>query len=64
VDPREAKITQVSPVVANPSKSPDYINGGIYSQRADVIGLGFAYTFDPAPTGEEAAADPAAKATK
>ncbi|MEO5731863.1 MAG: hypothetical protein ABI134_21705, partial [Byssovorax sp.] len=28
VDPREAKITQVSPVVANPSKSPDYINGG------------------------------------
>jgi long-chain fatty acid transport protein len=63
VDPREAKITQVSPVIANPSQSPDYINGGIYSQRADVIGLGFAYTFDPAPTGE-VAADPAAKAKK
>ncbi len=64
VDPREAKITQVSPVIANPSKSPDYINGGIYSQRANVIGLGFAYTFDPAPTGEVAAVDPAAKAKR
>lgn len=61
VDPKEAKITQVSPVSANPPKNPDYINGGIYSQRADVIGLGIAYTFDPAPTGEEAVVEPGAK---
>jgi long-chain fatty acid transport protein len=56
VDPAAAKITQVSPVNANAPKNPDYINGGIYSQRADVIGLGIAYTFEPAPTGEEAVA--------
>lgn len=63
VDPKEAKITQVSPVNANPAKNPDHINGGIYSQRADVLGMGLAYTFDPALTGEEpAAAEP--KATK
>lgn len=48
-------------MVANPSNSPDYIDGRIHSQRADGIGLGLAYTFDPAPTGGEAA-DPAAKA--
>jgi long-chain fatty acid transport protein len=60
VDPKEAKITQVSPVSANPPKNPDYINGGIYSQRADVVGLGIAYTFEPAPTGEEPAVDPGA----
>jgi long-chain fatty acid transport protein len=60
VDPKEAKITQVSPVNANAAKNPDYINGGVYSQRADVVGLGIAYTFDPAHTGEEPAADPKA----
>ena len=60
VDPREARITQVSPVTANPPKNPDYINGGVYSQRADVVGLGIAYTFDPTPTGEEPAPDPKA----
>ncbi|MDB4881809.1 MAG: Long-chain fatty acid transport protein, partial [Gemmatimonadetes bacterium] len=60
VDPKEAKITQVSPVNANAAKNPDYINGGIYSQRADVVGLGIAYTFDPAHTGEEPEADPKA----
>lgn len=48
VDPNSAKIAQVSPVQANPSKNPDYINGGMYSARADVLGLGLAYTFDPA----------------
>jgi long-chain fatty acid transport protein len=57
VDPREAKITQVSPVDANPARTPDYINGGHYSQRADVVGLGIAYTLDPGSTGE----DPVAK---
>ncbi len=48
VDPNSAKIAQVSPVQANPRKNPDYINGGMYSARADVLGLGLAYTFDPA----------------
>jgi long-chain fatty acid transport protein len=67
VDPREAKITQVSPVTANPPKNPDHINGGVYSQRADVLGMGLAYTFDPALTGEPAAVEPRVsdpKATK
>jgi long-chain fatty acid transport protein len=47
VDPAQAKISLISPVAANPPKSPDYINGGNYSARADVVGLGLAYTFDP-----------------
>lgn len=58
VDPKDAKIAQVSPVAANPPVNPNYINGGKYSARADIIGLGLAYTFDPAPvefTNEAAA---------
>ena len=47
VDPNSAKIALTSPVQANPPKSPDYINGGTYSARANVLGLGLAYTFDP-----------------
>jgi len=52
VDPRTAKIGQVSPVVANPSPNPNIINGGTYSVNATMIGLGAMYTFDtpkPAP---------------
>jgi long-chain fatty acid transport protein len=50
VDPHDAKIAQISPVVANPPAHPDYVNGGVYDARADVVGLGLAYTFDgPAP---------------
>ncbi|MEP7124877.1 MAG: outer membrane protein transport protein [Byssovorax sp.] len=60
VAPNEAKITQVSPVVANPAKNPDYINGGVYNQRANVIGLGIAYTFEPAPIEVEPAPEPKA----
>jgi long-chain fatty acid transport protein len=52
VDPKDAKIAQVSPVAANPPKHPNIINGGVYSARADIIGLGFAYSFDPAQAGE------------
>jgi long-chain fatty acid transport protein len=48
VDPNKAKIALVSPVQANPPVNPDIINGGDYSARADVVGLGLAYTFDPA----------------
>ena len=49
VDPNEAKITQVSPVNANPSKTPNTINGGIYAARADVVGVGLAWTYGKAP---------------
>ncbi len=47
VDPREAKIQQVSPVQANPAAFPTVVNGGIYNGGAAIIGLGAAYTFDP-----------------
>jgi long-chain fatty acid transport protein len=60
VDPADAKISLVSPVLANPPKQPDYINGGNYSARADVVGLGMTYTFDPAPADMVSrSADPA-----
>jgi long-chain fatty acid transport protein len=47
VDPSNAKISLISPVQANPPKNPDFINAGHYAARADVLGLGLAYTFDP-----------------
>lgn len=55
VDPRLAKIGQVSPVVANPSPNPNIINGGTYSANATMIGLGAMYTFGapPAPPPPE-----------
>ena len=49
VDPREAKVPQVSPVNARPPARPDIVNGGVYSASTNVFGLGFAYTFDPPP---------------
>jgi long-chain fatty acid transport protein len=45
VDPREARAPQVSPVKANPAENPNYINGGDYSHRSNIIGLGLAYTY-------------------
>jgi long-chain fatty acid transport protein len=45
VDPEEAKIMPVSPIVAHLPPDTHTINGGHYSFRADVIGLGMAYTF-------------------
>lgn len=48
VDPATAKIQQVSPVQANPPAFPTIVNGGIYNGGATIIGLGAAYTFDPA----------------
>jgi long-chain fatty acid transport protein len=50
VNPANAKISLLSPVQANPPANPDYINGGNYSARADVLGLGLAYSFDPIET--------------
>jgi long-chain fatty acid transport protein len=49
VDPKDAKIQQTVPVMANPSRHPDIINGGSYSARAEILGLGVNYQFDPAP---------------
>jgi len=49
VAPEEARAPQLSPVAANPPENPNYINAGTYSARADVIGLGLAYTFGEAP---------------
>lgn len=49
VDPAEAAIGQLSPVVANPPARSSAINGGIYDARADVLGVGLAYTFDGPP---------------
>lgn len=49
VDPRTAKIGQVSPVAANPSPNPNIINGGTYAASATMIGLGAVYTFAPPP---------------
>ena len=43
VDSATAKIAQVSPVTANPPANPDYVNGGNYSSRADIVGLGLTY---------------------
>ncbi len=60
VDPRDAKISQVSPVVANPPANPNIINGGSYSASATVIGLGAMYTFGkPAPAQGKSAQPPA-----
>ena len=61
VDPRDARISLTSPVQANLPKNPDYINGGHYAARANILGAGLTYTFDPAP-GQEAA--PVASAGK
>jgi long-chain fatty acid transport protein len=61
VDPKDAKIALVSPVRANDPVKPDYINGGSYAARADAIGLGLAYTFDPAPVPDAAPVTPPAK---
>ncbi len=49
VDPTTAKIAQVSPVVANTPKYPNYINGGNYSARGDILGLGITYQYGEVP---------------
>lgn len=49
VDPASAKIAQVSPVVANDPERPNYINGGQYSSRGDILGLGVTYQYGDVP---------------
>ncbi len=55
VDPREGKISQVSPLVANPPPRPNIINGGTYAASATIIGLGAMYTFGKAAPAKAAA---------
>jgi long-chain fatty acid transport protein len=49
VDPRTAKIAQVAPVKANEPIYPNYINGGTYTSRGDVVGLGITYQLGSVP---------------
>jgi long-chain fatty acid transport protein len=44
VDPGEAQIPRINPVRGNPTKT-EAINGGAYSARADVLGVGLNYKF-------------------
>jgi long-chain fatty acid transport protein len=44
VDPAEAAIPRVNPVRGNPTAT-EAINGGSYSARADVLGVGLRYQF-------------------
>jgi len=53
VDPKVAKIPQVSPVIANEPPRPNIINGGSYSASATVVGLGATYTFGKAKPKKE-----------
>lgn len=70
VDPASAKIAQVSPVVANPPEKPDYVNGGFYSSRADIVGLGITYQYGAVPkeyaaaSGSDPEPEPAPVKTK
>jgi long-chain fatty acid transport protein len=44
VTPQEAAIPRVSPVKGNPTPT-QAVNGGTYSSRADVLGVGLTYAF-------------------
>ncbi len=42
----EQRLTQLNPVLANPSRDPHYINAGTYQASANVLGAGLVYQFD------------------
>ncbi len=44
VSPQEAAVPRVNPVKGNPTATPA-VNGGSYSSRADVLGVGLQYVF-------------------
>ncbi len=44
--PDAARLEQVTPLSANPSEHPDYVNGGVYRWHIDIVGVGFSYMFD------------------
>lgn len=45
VETTDARIAKINPIRANASDTPTYINGGSYKARADVLGMGLAYSF-------------------
>ena len=53
VDPTTAAISRVSPVSGNAVKYQEAINGGNYSHRADVLGVGLEYRFDYEPPAKK-----------
>lgn len=61
VAPKDARIPQVSPVRANAAETPYYINGGQYSLRADVLGVGLTYQIDPPEPFPQDPSEPAAE---
>jgi long-chain fatty acid transport protein len=44
VSPQEAAVPRVNPVKGNPTQT-SAVNGGTYSARADVVGVGLQYRF-------------------
>ncbi len=44
VTPQEAAVPRVNPVTGNPTQTTS-VNGGSYSSRADVLGVGMQYKF-------------------
>jgi hypothetical protein len=44
VTPQEAAVPRVNPVKGNPTAT-QAVNGGSYSSRADVLGVGLQYIF-------------------
>jgi long-subunit fatty acid transport protein len=59
VDPATAAISRVNPVQGNAVKYPEAINGGTYSHRADVLGVGLEYRFgEPALTKKDDDVEP------
>jgi long-chain fatty acid transport protein len=44
VSPQEAAVPRVNPVKGNPTQTAS-VNGGSYSSRADVLGVGMQYRF-------------------
>ncbi|MEZ4440377.1 MAG: outer membrane protein transport protein [Polyangiaceae bacterium] len=59
VDPATARVPAMLPIQANAGDSPHTVNGGTYSARANVVGIGLVYTFDD---DEQEAAPPEAGA--
>lgn len=51
VDPADAAIPLLAPLEANVPE-PHTVNGGLYSARANVFGLGLRYDFDEGPAAE------------
>ena len=58
VDPADARLPLLNPLEANVA-APHYVNGGSYSARANVVGIGLRYQFEIAE-GDTVDPDPSA----